>query len=166
MYVSTTLGVVIFTTVVCGGLTEPMLTRMGMRSAANKDGAGSATPQGSSSAHSSVHSALHSVGEMAVEEGRDMKERDGWEGTCRDGSRDRRSRVTVTATSSSYIEMLSGITNRSQYEHLPAADMVQMRTQTQLDIAPPPMAISNVRSMIEYVEYKYMRPTFGGPPPT
>jgi sodium/hydrogen exchanger 8 len=33
VYVSTTLAVVIFTTVVCGGLTEPMLSRMGMRNA-------------------------------------------------------------------------------------------------------------------------------------
>ena len=31
MYVSTTLSIVIFTTIVCGGLTEPMLSRMGMR---------------------------------------------------------------------------------------------------------------------------------------
>ena len=31
MYVSTTLSIVIFTTVICGGLTEPLLTRMGMK---------------------------------------------------------------------------------------------------------------------------------------
>ncbi len=31
LYISTTLSIVIFTTVVCGGLTEPMLSRMGMR---------------------------------------------------------------------------------------------------------------------------------------
>jgi len=31
VYISTTLSVVILTTVVCGGLTEPMLTRMGMK---------------------------------------------------------------------------------------------------------------------------------------
>jgi hypothetical protein len=31
LYVSTTLMIVIFTTIFCGGLTEPMLTRMGMR---------------------------------------------------------------------------------------------------------------------------------------
>jgi solute carrier family 9 (sodium/hydrogen exchanger), member 8 len=31
LYVSTTLSIVIFTTIVCGGLTEPMLSRMGMR---------------------------------------------------------------------------------------------------------------------------------------
>lgn len=152
MYVSTTLGVVIFTTVVCGGLTEPMLTRMGMRNAGDKDGDGGATPQGSNSAHSSVHSALHAAGDQAVEDGREAKERD--------GGRERRGRTAVTATSSSFIEMLSSITNRSQYEHLPAADMAQMRTQTQQE-----MAISNMRSMIEYIEYKYMRPTFGGPPP-
>lgn len=33
LYIATTLGIVIFTTVVCGGLTEPMLSSMGMRSA-------------------------------------------------------------------------------------------------------------------------------------
>jgi solute carrier family 9 (sodium/hydrogen exchanger), member 8 len=33
LYVSTTLSIVIFTTIVCGGLTEPMLSRMGMRGA-------------------------------------------------------------------------------------------------------------------------------------
>jgi sodium/hydrogen exchanger 8 len=31
MYVSTTLSIVIFTTVVCGGLTAPMMNKMGMR---------------------------------------------------------------------------------------------------------------------------------------
>lgn len=31
VYVSTTLMIVIFTTIICGGLTEPMLSRMGMR---------------------------------------------------------------------------------------------------------------------------------------
>jgi hypothetical protein len=31
MYVSTTLSIVIFTTVVCGGLTAPIMSRMGMR---------------------------------------------------------------------------------------------------------------------------------------
>ena len=31
MYVSTTLSLVIFTTVVCGGLTAPMMSKMGMR---------------------------------------------------------------------------------------------------------------------------------------
>eukprot|EP01041_Mallomonas_annulata_P001504 gene1504-2899_t len=31
LFVSTTLSVVIFTTIICGGLTEPMLTRMGMK---------------------------------------------------------------------------------------------------------------------------------------
>jgi sodium/hydrogen exchanger 8 len=31
LYVSTTLSIVIFTTIVCGGLTEPMLSQMGMR---------------------------------------------------------------------------------------------------------------------------------------
>lgn len=31
MYVSTTLSIVIFTTIVCGGLTAPMMSRMGMR---------------------------------------------------------------------------------------------------------------------------------------
>ena len=31
LYISTTLSIVIFTTIVCGGLTEPMLSRMGMR---------------------------------------------------------------------------------------------------------------------------------------
>jgi solute carrier family 9 (sodium/hydrogen exchanger), member 8 len=31
LYVSTTLSIVIFTTIVCGGMTEPMLSRMGMR---------------------------------------------------------------------------------------------------------------------------------------
>ncbi len=31
LYVSTTLVIVIFTTIFCGGLTEPMLTQMGMR---------------------------------------------------------------------------------------------------------------------------------------
>jgi sodium/hydrogen exchanger 8 len=35
IYVSTTLLIVIFTTVVCGGLTEPMLTSMGMRTGKN-----------------------------------------------------------------------------------------------------------------------------------
>ena len=34
LYISTTLSIVIFTTVVCGGLTEPMLNRMGMRMSA------------------------------------------------------------------------------------------------------------------------------------
>jgi hypothetical protein len=41
IYVSTTLGIVIFTTVVCGGLTEPMLNRMGMRVASGGSGSGS-----------------------------------------------------------------------------------------------------------------------------
>ena len=31
LYISTTLYVVIFTTIVCGGLTEPIMNRMGMR---------------------------------------------------------------------------------------------------------------------------------------
>lgn len=31
MYVSTTLSIVIFTTIVCGGLTAPMMSKMGMR---------------------------------------------------------------------------------------------------------------------------------------
>lgn len=31
VYVSTTLMIVIFTTIICGGLTEPMLSKMGMR---------------------------------------------------------------------------------------------------------------------------------------
>jgi hypothetical protein len=31
LYVSTTLLLVIFTTIICGGLTEPMLSKMGMR---------------------------------------------------------------------------------------------------------------------------------------
>lgn len=35
IYVSTTLMIVIFTTVVCGGLTEPMMTSMGMRTGKN-----------------------------------------------------------------------------------------------------------------------------------
>lgn len=39
VYISTTLSVVILTTVVCGGLTEPMLTRMGMKVENNKDNA-------------------------------------------------------------------------------------------------------------------------------
>mmetsp|Transcript_766 Transcript_766/g.760 ORF Transcript_766/g.760 Transcript_766/m.760 type:complete len:534 (-) Transcript_766:333-1934(-) len=38
LYVSTTLSIVIFTTVVCGGLTEPMLSRMGMRLDPQVDG--------------------------------------------------------------------------------------------------------------------------------
>lgn len=36
VYVSTTLMIVIFTTLICGGLTEPMLTHMGMRTGRNK----------------------------------------------------------------------------------------------------------------------------------
>jgi sodium/hydrogen exchanger 8 len=31
LYVSTTLSIIIFTTVVCGGLTESLLTKMGMK---------------------------------------------------------------------------------------------------------------------------------------
>lgn len=31
LFISTTLSIVIFTTVVCGGLTEPVLNRMGMK---------------------------------------------------------------------------------------------------------------------------------------
>lgn len=37
IYISTTLAIVIFTTVVCGGLTEPMLNKMGMKLSVNAD---------------------------------------------------------------------------------------------------------------------------------
>lgn len=37
VYVSTTLLIVIFTTIICGGLTEPMLSQMGMRTGKNDD---------------------------------------------------------------------------------------------------------------------------------
>ena len=38
LYTCTTLSVIIFTTVVCGGLTEPMLTKMGMKVSEDVDG--------------------------------------------------------------------------------------------------------------------------------
>ena len=31
LYISTTLAIVVFTTIVCGGLTEPFMNKMGMR---------------------------------------------------------------------------------------------------------------------------------------
>jgi hypothetical protein len=37
LYVSTTLLLVIFTTIICGGLTEPMLSKMGMRNNTKED---------------------------------------------------------------------------------------------------------------------------------
>ena len=44
MYVSTTLSIVIFTTVVCGGLTAPMMSRMGMRQSPASAGTNTANP--------------------------------------------------------------------------------------------------------------------------
>ncbi len=43
LYVSTTLSVVIFTTVVCGGLTEPMLSKMDMRHTTSSSSSSAAT---------------------------------------------------------------------------------------------------------------------------
>lgn len=46
LYVSTTLGIVIFTTFVCGGLTEPMLNNFGMK-LTHREAMGSASPSAS-----------------------------------------------------------------------------------------------------------------------
>jgi hypothetical protein len=71
----------------------------------------------------------------------------------------------ATSTGNGLFEMLSGITNRGQYEHLSSIEMAQMRTQTlnsPMAVAPV-LSLSNARTYIEYVESRYMRPTFGGP---
>jgi len=53
VYISTTLGIVIFTTIVCGGLTEPMLAKMGMRVQIGAEtGTSSVTAGNSSIGHS------------------------------------------------------------------------------------------------------------------
>lgn len=49
VYISTTLAIVIFTTIVCGGLTEPMLNRMEMRTTMRASSASIATINASSS---------------------------------------------------------------------------------------------------------------------
>lgn len=50
---TTTLGIVMFTTIICGGLTEPILTRMGMkRPAGEDDDLGEIVPASSSSSSS------------------------------------------------------------------------------------------------------------------
>jgi hypothetical protein len=71
----------------------------------------------------------------------------------------------ATSTGNGLFEMLSGITNRGQYEHLSSIEMAQMRTQTlnsPMAVAPV-LSLSNARTYIECVESRYMRPTFGGP---
>jgi hypothetical protein len=62
LYVSTTLVIVIFTTVICGGLTEPILSKMGMRGTGevvddedDDEGEDSANESLSNSADSSCH---------------------------------------------------------------------------------------------------------------
>lgn len=100
---STTLAIVISTTLICGGLTEPMLTRMGMRTDKNDaDTEQSLSPaekgsarSGLSSGHSSTLSGLH--GQHGMHDDNDAP-------------------CARTATSSNFIEMLSGVTNRSPYE--------------------------------------------------
>lgn len=108
MYVSTTLGIVIFTTLVCGGLTEPILNRTGMRSSTKEeddgDSGGGGTMMGSTVSGSSTQNSLHSSSGGA----------DGAHGGALDAAED--APVARTATSTSFIEMLSGVTNRIPYE--------------------------------------------------
>lgn len=102
---STTLGIVIFTTLVCGGLTEPILNRTGMRTA-KEEGATGASTVTSSSTHNSLHSAAMHSGSGA---GADVTQAGAAEAV-------EDSPMARTATSTSFIEMLSGVTNRAHYE--------------------------------------------------
>lgn len=160
VYVSTTLGIVIFTTLVCGGLTEPMLNRTGMRTAADKDDADVSTrgdsPRDSSSTHSTTHGPLHGHGSQDV-----IHDSSGPPSPLRSGASDEETAVARTATSTSFIEMLRGVTNRSQYDHLPGLELSAMRTAGHTPAGSSPS--SSARSLIEYIDAEYMRPTFGGP---
>lgn len=102
VYVSTTLGIVIFTTLVCGGLTEPILNRTGMRTAKEE---GASTVSGSSTHNSLLSVATHSGSGAGT---------DGAHGGAAEAVED--SPTARTATSTSFIEMLSGVTNRTHYE--------------------------------------------------
>jgi hypothetical protein len=158
VYVSTTLGIVIFTTLVCGGLTEPMLNRTGMRSAADKDDADISTRDGDSSrdgssTHSTTHGPLHGHGSQDM-----IHDSSGPSSPARS---DEEAAVARTATSTSFMEMLRGVTNRAQYDHLPGLELSAMRTAGHS--ATGSTASSSVRSLIEYIDAEYMRPTFGGP---
>jgi hypothetical protein len=160
VYVSTTLGIVIFTTLVCGGLTEPMLNRTGMRTAANKDDADSSTrgdsTHDSSSMHSTTHGPLHGHGSQDT-----IRDSSGGPPSPVRGGADEETAVARTATSTSFIEMLRGVTNRAQYDHLPGVEMTGMRTAGLTAAGSSPS--SSARSFIEFIDAEYMRPTFGGP---
>lgn len=108
LYVSTTLAIVISTTLICGGLTEPMLTKMGMRVDPGKNDDGD-TEVGSmlSSGHSSTHNALSDRGQQ--------NDQGQGQGEMERGDEGVRPSAT-TATSSSILEMLSNVNNRNKYE--------------------------------------------------
>lgn len=147
-----------------------MLSRMGMRSLENKEDtiedSANESPTPSNSSLSSTHNNMHS--------GRDES--------------DEEVSVARTATSSSIIELLSGITNRVQYEvrlilsllfesisnftafnlflfscdqHLSSIEMG--RTHSVGSINSNTTSNSPARSFVEYFDAEYMRPTFGGP---
>jgi hypothetical protein len=68
LYVSTTLVIVIFTTVICGGLTEPILSKMGMRGTGEiddddegEDSADGADEAFNSTDSSCYHSPFHNL---------------------------------------------------------------------------------------------------------
>lgn len=120
---STTLAIVISTTLICGGLTEPMLTKMGMRVDPDKNDdndrddrdadteAGTAPSSGMNSSHGSTHSALcdHSTPQKQGEHSKQKCEMER-------GDKNDDTPSTRTATSSSILEMLNGVSSRNKYE--------------------------------------------------
>ena len=115
LYVSTTLAIVISTTLICGGLTEPMLTKMGMRVDPDKndDGdteTGSGLSSALSSGHGSTHSSLCDQSDAKYSQQQQQQQ----QGEMARGEDDAPS--ARTATSSSILEMLSAVSSRNKYE--------------------------------------------------
>jgi len=118
LYVSTTLAIVISTTLICGGLTEPMLTKMGMRVDPDKNDDGDTeTGSGLSSALSSSHGSTHSslCDQNDAKHGQQQQQQQQQQqGEMKRGDDDAPS--ARTATSSSILEMLSAVSSRNKYE--------------------------------------------------
>eukprot|EP01032_Pedospumella_encystans_P011346 gene11346-13197_t len=179
LYVSTTLAIVISTTLICGGLTEPMLTKMGMRVDPDKndDGdteTGSGLSSALSSGHGSTHSSLCDQSDAKHSQSQQQQQQHGEMARGDDDAPSAR-----TATSSSILEMLSAVSSRNKYELVAAPDgsarnssgsslnngggSGQRGGMLPMSVASPSSSTASVRSFMERMDSKYLRPMFGGP---
>ena len=144
LYISTTLSVVIFTTIVCGGLTEPFMNKMGMRLTVNSPGGGPAVGV------AAEYEKLHADSEADA----DTVELAGSGGhSSNNNSNSNNSSSSNSSCSSSSSSSSSGLVNG-----VGGGSSVGGGTETR-----PSRGADRALNFLQMFDQNYMSPVFGGP---